>query len=95
MPDNYGPLTDISGTITSGGVAQTLAAANPNRNGWWLRNNSSASLWVSDVTTAVQSQPSLEIKAGELYESPYGGQSQKALSIIGGTTGQAFTARQF
>lgn len=95
MPDTYGPLTDISGTITTGGVAQSLALANENRQGWWIRNNSTTSLWVSDITTAVASQPSLEIKAGELYESPLLGCSQKALTIYGATTGQAFTGRQY
>lgn len=84
---------NISGTITTGGTAQVLAAANAIRRGWWLRNNSTGSLWVSDMTTAVQAQPSLEIKAGELYEAPAGGVSANALSIIGATTAQSFTAR--
>jgi hypothetical protein len=86
---------NISGTITSGGTAQQLAAANTNRRGWYIRNNSAGSLWVSDMTTAVQSQPSLEIKAGELYESVNGGTSLNALSIIGATTGQAWTGREW
>jgi hypothetical protein len=84
---------NISGTITTGGTAQVLAAANADRRGWWLRNNSAGSLWVSDMTTAVQSQPSLEIKSGELYEAVAGGVSANALSIIGAITGQSFTAR--
>lgn len=84
-----------SGTITTGNTAQILAAANTARRGWWLKNNSTGSLWVSDMTTAVLSQPSLEIKAGALYEAPYGGCSSAALSIIGATTGQSFTAREY
>lgn len=87
--------TNRSGTITTGGTAQSLAIANLVRRGWWLRNNSVASLWVSDVTTAVASQPSLEIKVGEMYESAFGGCSSNALSIIGATTGQSFTAREW
>jgi hypothetical protein len=86
---------NISGTITTGGSAQVLAAANADRRGWWIRNNSTGSLWVSDMTTAVLSQPSLEIKAGELYEAPAGGVSLNALSIIGATTGQSFTGREW
>jgi len=86
---------NISGTITAGNTAQVLAAANANRRGWWIRNNSAGSLWLSDMTTAVLSQPSLEIKAGELYEAPSGGVSFNALSIIGATTGQSFTGREW
>ena len=91
------PVTpvNISGTITTGGSAQVLAAANANRRGWWLRNNSTGSLWVSDMTTAVLSQPSLEIKAGEMYEAQAGGVPMNALSIIGATTGQSFTGREW
>ena len=55
---------NISGTITLGGTAQVLAAASTTRRGWWIRNNSNESLWVDDITTAVASQPSLEIKPG-------------------------------
>ena len=87
--------TNISGTITTGATAQVLASAKTNRRGWWLRNNSTGSLWVSDLTTAVQSQPSLEIKPGELYESAPTGCSGSALSIIGPTTSQSFTAREW
>ncbi|WP_031431822.1 hypothetical protein [Methylomicrobium agile] len=86
---------NISGTITTGGTAQQLAASNLNRRGWSLRNNSEGSLWVSDVGTADYSKDSLEIKPGELYETPYGGQSSGAISIIGQTTGQSFTAREW
>jgi 1,2-phenylacetyl-CoA epoxidase PaaB subunit len=87
--------TNISGTITAGNTAQVLAAANTNRRGWYIRNNSTSSLWVSDMTTAVQSQPSLEIKAGEMYEAPAGGVSMNELSIIGSTTGQSWTGREW
>jgi hypothetical protein len=86
---------NISSTITAGNTAQVLSAANANRQGFWLRNNSAGSLWLSDMTTAVLSQPSLEIKAGELYEAPAGGVSMNALSIIGATTGQSFSGREW
>lgn len=89
-------LTDRSGTITTGNTAQTLMASNSSREGWYIRNNSSASLWINELgSTAVQSQPSLEIKTGELYESPAGGATLSAISIIGSTTGQSFTAREW
>jgi len=91
-----GTLTSISGTLTTGGTAQDAAAANSGRTGWWIRNNhASASLWVSTLATAVQGQPSLEIRAGELYESPPGGAGTGAISVIGPTTGQPWTGREF
>ncbi len=97
LPVRLSPISpvNISGTITTGGTAQVLAIANPTRKGWWIRNNSTESLWISDMTTAIASQPSLELRAGELYESAVGGCSSLALSILGATTGSSFTAREF
>ena len=88
-------MKSISGTITSGGVAQVLY--NPqgqSYKGWFLRNNSSLSLYVDENGSAIAAQPSLEIKSGELYESPPNAPLfVEQLSIIGSTTNQAFTAR--
>jgi hypothetical protein len=92
---NVTPL-DHSGTITSGGTAQTLMNANAYRTGYYIQNTSSADLWVDDKGgTAVQSQPSIKIPSGSLYENPPNGVTGTAISIIGGTTGQAFTAREW
>jgi hypothetical protein len=91
-----GTLTDRSGTITLGGTAQTLMAANPARRGWLVQNNSAGTLWINEIGgTAVQLQPSLSITAGSLYTSPTPGASNAAISIIGATTSQAFTAREW
>ena len=87
--------TNISGTITLGGTAQNAAAANTSRIGFWIRNNSVASLWISTLATAVQSQPSLEIKPGELYETPPTLNPKGAISIIGPTTSQAWSGREW
>ncbi len=97
LPIRLSPISpvNISGTITTGGTAQVLAIANTTRKGWWIRNNSTESLWLSDMTTAIASQPSLELRTGELYESAVGGCSSLALSILGATTGSSFTAREF
>lgn len=86
---------NISGTITLGGTAQAAAAANTARIGFWIRNNSSSSLWISTLAAAVQSQPSLEIKPGELYETPSTLNPKGAISIIGPTTGQAWSGREW
>lgn len=90
-----GALTDKSGTITTGGTAQTAAALNASRKYLFIQNPSTApgSLWFSTVTTAVAASPSIELVPGASYESglfcPTG-----AVSIIGATTGQAFTGRE-
>jgi hypothetical protein len=86
-------LTDRSGSIASGGNAQTLAAANAGRKGYWIQNNSSGDLWLSTEAAAVAGQPSLRLRAGALYEPPV--VSTGAISVIGANTGQAFSAREW
>jgi hypothetical protein len=87
--------TDKSGTVTSGGAAQTLAAANASRRGFWIQNQSTGDLWISSVGTAAATQPSLKIAPGYLYECPAHGVPVTAISIYGATTGQAFAAREW
>jgi hypothetical protein len=86
---------DKSNTIIAGGAAQVLAAANGNRMGFWIQNNSAGDLWISSMSTAVPSQPSLRIPAGALYEFPANGTPITVISIFGATTGQTFTAREY
>ncbi len=88
-------LTDKSGTITLGGSAQVLAAANSARRGFSIQNLSTNSLWIRDGGTAAATQPSFEIVGGALYEYPLGGCPTTALSIYGATTSQAFAAREW
>ena len=87
--------TGASGTITTGGTAQNAAAANASRRGFALQNNSVGDLWFSTIATAVQSQPSFKLPPGAYYESPLFGGGVGAISIIGATTGQAFTGREW
>jgi len=84
----------ISGTVASGGVAQTIAAAAPNRRGCIIQNQSTADLWVSSIGTAAATQPSFRVPAGAQYicSTPASG---GAISIFGATTGQAFAAREW
>lgn len=92
---NQVTATDKSGTITAGGSAQTLMAANANRRGFSIQNNSNGDLWFSGLAAAVQSQPSMRIASGALFETPAHAVGTTAISIIGATTGQAFTAREW
>jgi hypothetical protein len=89
------PYTNRSGTITTGGTAQTLAAANTARRGYRVMNLSSADLWLNDKGgAATAAQPSIRIVSGAVYESPAFGASTAAISILGATTGQAFEAAE-
>ncbi len=90
-----GALADRSGTITAGGTAQQLAAANAARLGLLVQNLSTGDLWLNMLGTATASQPSLLLAAGAYWESPVGFGAVGAVSIFGATTGQAFSAKEW
>jgi hypothetical protein len=87
-------IADRSSTIATGGSAQQLLAANAARTGYLIQNNSVGTLWL-DITTAVQAPPSIKLISGAYFESPRGMQGTGAISIIGSTTGQAFTCKEW
>lgn len=89
-----GTLTDRSGSITTGGTAQTLAPVNTTRKYLLIQNNSAGTLWINFTVTAVQSQPSIQLltNASIVMESRF--VSSELVSIIGATTGQTFTAKE-
>lgn len=89
-----GAFTDRSGTITSGGTAQTLMAANANRKYFLIQNLSTENLWINFTTTAVAGQPSLRITPGTSFVLEGFFTSTEAVSIIGATTGSAFSAKE-
>lgn len=93
-PSNNTP-TNISGTLAVANTQQSFAAAKANRTGFWFQNNSTGDLWISAIANAVIGQPSLRVAAGALYESPAGAAGVGALSVIGATQGQAFSAREW
>lgn len=84
-----GDVTSISGTVTTGGTAQELAAANSARRGMTLQNNSTGELRVSPFGTA-SAAAGYRVSAGDLLvlDSPHCGVG--AVSVWGSTTGQAF-----
>jgi hypothetical protein len=87
--------TDKSGTITTGGTAQTLAALNASRAGYFIQNVSAGDLWFSTLATAVAAQPSIKIAAGSAVTVTSPDVTTGAISIIGATTGQAYSAREW
>ena len=84
-----------SGTITTGGTSQSLAAANASRRGFILQNQSSFDLYFNTITTATLDNNSFKLGAGETYESNSHHTGTGVISIIGSVTGQAFYAKEF
>lgn len=79
-------------TITTGGTAQVALAADTNKGGYWVQNQSTGPLYISDTGTAVANDTCLQIPAGAYYETPPSYLPKGAVSIIGATTGQAYNA---
>lgn len=89
-----GTPTDGSGTITLGGTAQQVFAANVNRRYFVFQNNSDIDYWINWGVAAVASQPSIQIVAGGSYENPPHFCPTGTISVIGATTGKPFTAKE-
>lgn len=86
-------LVNRSGTITTGGTAQQLTAANDSRLGWSIQNTSATDLWVSDVGTASAGGTSYKVPAGTSFTPP--AVALGVISIFGATTAQSFAAREW
>lgn len=84
--------TDRSGSITTGGTAQQLAAANAARKSLVVQNISDADLWINEIggTAAADTAGSWKVTAG----SAFAVSTNRAISIIGATTGKKFTATE-
>ena len=85
--------TSKSGTITTGGTAQQLMTANANRQGIEFFNNSVGSIWLNVVGTATAGGGSVEVRSGGYWSPSI--VPVTAISIIGATTGQAFTCWEY
>jgi hypothetical protein len=87
--------TDGSATVVAGGTAQTLFAGVVPINGYLVANNSSATVYVSDVGPATSGGASIPIPAGAVFMTPSGYKPAGAVSLWGGAMGQAFAARRW
>lgn len=90
-----GNWNSLSGTITSGGTAQTISPENPARSGFLIYNVSSGDLWFRISGTAAATQPSMYLAAGAYFETPDELNLTGSISIFGATTGQAFIAYEW
>lgn len=89
-----GTYTDKSGTITTGGTAQSLAAANASRRYLMVQNNSAGDLWINFGVTAIVGQPSIRLQPGDAWIEDGTFVNTGSVSIIGATTGQTFSAKE-
>lgn len=89
-----GALTDRSGSITTGGTAQQMMAANSSRRYLMIQNASVGALWINFTSAAVQDTPSIQIAAGGNFILETGFVSTEAVSVIGATTGQKWAAKE-
>lgn len=91
-----GSLTNRSGTISAGGTAQTLAAANLARNYLLIANPSAntATLWIDFGVAAVAAAPSIEIRPGGALVFEAGFIPTDAVSILAATTATPFIAKE-
>jgi hypothetical protein len=87
-----GTGTDKSGSITTGGTAQQLAAANTSRRALPIQNISTGDLWVNETggTAAANTAGSYKIAPDQTAYVD----TNQAVSIIGATTGQKFSATE-
>lgn len=89
-----GTLTDRSGSIAAANTSQTLCAANPARKYLFIQNNSTAALGINFTGAATLGQGSIQLAAGASYVMESGYVSTEAVTIIGGTLGQVYTAKE-
>ncbi len=94
-PISGATVNDKSGTVTSGGVAQTLMALNTARRGGSIQNQSTGDLWLRATSAAAATQPSFWLPAGAFVTLDELGITTELVSIYGATTSQAFAAREW
>jgi hypothetical protein len=87
--------TDGSATVVAGGTAQTLFAGVVPINGYLVANNSSATIYVSDVGPATSGGASIPIAAGAVFVTPSGYKPAGPVSIFSASTGATFAARRW
>ena len=88
-----GALTDVSGTITTGGTSQLLTAAVTARKYLMVQNNSTGNLGINFTGAATLANPSIVLVPGGSFIMESNFVSNEAVNIIGATTGQAFTSK--
>lgn len=83
---------DKSGSITTAGTAQVLAAANAARTSLVGQNISAGDLWINEIggTAAADTAGSYKVASGQAFAVG----TNRAISVWGATAGQKFTATE-
>ena len=89
-----GNFTDRSGSITTGGTAQEVAAVLTTRKYFLFQNHSDTVMWLNFGVTAVADQPSIQIPVGGSFTMDGSFCSTQSVSVICATTGKKFTAKE-
>lgn len=90
-----GNLTDYSGTVTVGGAADEVMAANVSRKYLFIQNAEDATdLWINLGVVAVEASPSIRLAPGASFVMEGSFISSQALSAISSLTGHVFTAKE-
>ena len=91
---NSGALTNRSGTLTTGGVSQQLAAANAGRKYLFVQNLSAGDLWLNFTSAASAGGSSIKLQPNVGFEMSGDFVSTEAVTLFGATSGQAFVAKE-
>ncbi len=87
-------VVDGSGTIAATGVAQWAILANPGRSGFIFQNNGENQMILNELGPAAVGSGSFVVKPGDFFPPPGYPVTSNAWSVLG-TTGDAFTAREW
>jgi hypothetical protein len=89
-----GAPTDGSSSIVSGGTSQQVFAANTGRTWLLVQNVSAAVLYINFGAAATADSNSIKLNPNATYENPSQFCPNGIITIIGGTTGQKFIAKE-
>lgn len=89
-------IVDYSGTTSSSTLSSTVALpANPTRNGFFLQNNGSSTIWINLNGPATAAPPSIAVTAGSYYETSPGFPCQGIVTVLSDAASQAYTAKEW
>lgn len=95
----YAPFRGVGSnrSLTVGTSASVAMAANVNRQGWKIKNDSAGDIWINFDTTAttVPGGGNIKVPAGGYIASEPSFVETGAMSVIGATTGLNVTIREY
>lgn len=88
-------FVDHSGEVASGGNAQEMAPANPDRIYLFIQNmDDTEELWVNFTDDATEDSPSIRLAPYGIYELKDTYISTEAVSVIAATTSHKYTVKE-